>query len=532
MKRERRYFRQQATARGILAIDADALDIEIDVPDEPETETCDTVAVVNIRGPLEHHACWFWDSYDEIRERVAAAFASECKAVVLRLDSPGGDAAGCFELHKSLRAMRKTSGKPLHAYVDETAASAAYSIACACDTITLPESGRVGSIGVIGTLCDRSKQNERVGINVVLVTTGMHKGDGHPDRPIDDGAVAEMQRSVDQLGALFFKTVSRSRKMSVADVKALQARMLTGSKAVSARLADGVASWDEFLSSVGGASNDAEAPTKGTTDMKTLAQLKAAVLAATTDDERKLALSALESKYKKTVKKSEETEEDDGEGETEEEGEGETDAEDEEDGEDAEDEEDEADPPPPEDDDEGDEEDDEDAEDEEDGKKSKKSKARINSLIKAVAALTGKSNPREQLGALKAMADRIASAGRNDKRLRVLENNAKRERVTTMLKAARREGKITAKQIDHLRTQGMRDQKWLKGYLATLPKIVRSDEDASTFAEQTSATGGALTADQRRMAEMSAMQSGKPVEQVIKEINDRFAAASKATPRF
>jgi len=246
MKRE--VFRRQ----GALAVAPQAWGHEYDITIESGRdafELTDDVAVVDVNGPLVHHQNWCWDSYDEIRARVAEAMASPARSVVMRINSPGGDVEGCFELSRELRTMATTSGKPLLAYADGMAASAAYALACAAERIVVPSTGFVGSIGVVEALADQTGLDEKLGIRFAIVTSGERKADGNPHVAISSEAVAAMQVQVDGLADLFFDLVEELRGMPVAKAKALQASMVFGERAVKAGLADEVQTWAEFISS-------------------------------------------------------------------------------------------------------------------------------------------------------------------------------------------------------------------------------------------------------------------------------------------
>jgi len=209
------------------------------------------VASVMVVGPLSHHGGYFGgDTYDAIEARVAAALESAADVVVLKLDSPGGEGEGCFECARKLRTMTAAKGKRLVAYVDECAASAAYALACGASEIYLPASGRVGSVGVIQCAFDETAADAKNGLKVAVITSGARKADGNTHVALTPESQAEMQRNVDTLAALFFAHVAESRGMIPMDVQAMQAAMFTGADAVSAKLADGVVSWDALLSSL------------------------------------------------------------------------------------------------------------------------------------------------------------------------------------------------------------------------------------------------------------------------------------------
>lgn len=232
---------------GLLAIDPKAF-LEMFIPPAAAAENVDVggVTVVDISGPLTQRADYWCDSYDAILARVRAACDSSCTAVVLRVDSPGGDAQGCFETARELRAMCAAAGKPLYAFVTR-ACSAAYAIASAAQYIAVNETATVGSVGVLSTRVDYSAANAQQGVRVAFVTSGARKTDGHPDAPITEAELAAEQQIVDGLAAVFFGLVAEHRNVTPKAIEQLDARVLLGASAVSAGLADGVATFPTLL---------------------------------------------------------------------------------------------------------------------------------------------------------------------------------------------------------------------------------------------------------------------------------------------
>ncbi len=240
---------------GPLALSASALGLEFDLPNivgaAPFTPM-GTTAVVDIDGPLTNHSALLWESYDGIRQRAAAAFSSASESVVLRIDSPGGDAAGCFELARELRAMSEATGKPLYAHVDHMAASAAYAIACAAQKIVVTSTAQVGSVGIVLALVDQTEMDKAAGLNFAVITSGARKADHCPHVAISEDAKAAAQNEVDSLAALFFSVVADSRGITPDDVKALEAGVFRGARAVESRLADEVGTFRELLGTISG----------------------------------------------------------------------------------------------------------------------------------------------------------------------------------------------------------------------------------------------------------------------------------------
>lgn len=294
--------RQRFAPHGLLAVGPKAFGFIFDVPDEPTVEMRGDVAVVSIRGPLMHHHEWCFDSYDDIKARVASALERRPKAVVLNLDSPGGLVSGCFETAKELRALAAAAGVPLHAYVDGQATSAAYALACVGASITVPATGIVGSIGVIDTLVDATAQDAMFGVSFRMIASGARKTDGNPHSKISDDAVFAAQQRVDSLAEIFYAHVNAMRPaLGVDQVRALEAGLSHGAEAVALGLADTVGTLDDLLAML---ASGAQATNEGTSTMSAYDDAVAALREAAEGDgeeaeNAKRMLAALEGKGEK-----------------------------------------------------------------------------------------------------------------------------------------------------------------------------------------------------------------------------------------
>lgn len=213
-----------------------------------DDETCDPVRVINVRGPLVHHNSWWWCSYEDIQHEFQEALDDPtCEAVLLRIDSGGGHAAGMSEAIRAMRAAKSRAGKPVIAYVDEFACSAAYGVATVADEIWLPASGAVGSVGTMLTLYDETKANALAGLRVEVITSGDQKTDGHPDVPLSSATIARFRERVTTLAGLFVAQVAEARRMTPEAVSALQAGVFLGQRAIEVGLADRLASLTDTL---------------------------------------------------------------------------------------------------------------------------------------------------------------------------------------------------------------------------------------------------------------------------------------------
>lgn len=184
--------------------------------------------------------------YDAIRAAFLGAMRDRAvKALVFYFDSPGGDVAGCFDL-ADLIYRQRGKGKPIWAICAEVAYSAAYAIASACDRVTVPRTGGVGSIGVICMLVDYSKALKGAGVAVHFIVAGERKAEaGRAElQGVEAGVLKRLQTEIDAVADIFFRTVARNRGLSVAAVRAQEGDTYLGREGVARGLADTVCSPD------------------------------------------------------------------------------------------------------------------------------------------------------------------------------------------------------------------------------------------------------------------------------------------------
>jgi ClpP class serine protease len=239
---------QRFDRHGFLAVDPRAF-FELFIPPSSRANVrCGSVEVVEISGPLVQRDEMWCDSYEAIRARFTAALASDATAIVLRFDSPGGDASGCFETARALRTEALAARKPLYVYIDK-ACSAAYALASAATHgIGIGDTCCAGSIGVLSSRPDYTAQNTAAGVRYAFVVSGSRKLDGNPDFPITEAEIAETQRHVDSLAVKFFALLEENRlQLSAASVASFDGAVFYGEDAVANGLADAVLTFDEML---------------------------------------------------------------------------------------------------------------------------------------------------------------------------------------------------------------------------------------------------------------------------------------------
>lgn len=214
----------------------------------------DGVAVIPVVGTLVHrgstpNAMSGLTGYDALGKWFEAALAdSSVSAILLEMDTPGGEVAGAFDFADRVYAAR--GQKPVTAMVSDLAASAGYLIASAAGEIITTRTGRAGSVGVVTAHIDYSKALDNEGVVVTHIYSGAHKVDGHPFAPLPEEVKARWQADIQNLYQLFIQTVARNRGMTVDAVQATEALMYMGAAAVSEGFADKVSTLEATLAAM------------------------------------------------------------------------------------------------------------------------------------------------------------------------------------------------------------------------------------------------------------------------------------------
>jgi len=215
------------------------------------TPTGGTIAVVPILGGLTYRSVSYWDdtSYTAILSGFRKALADPgVAAILLDVDSPGGEVAGLPELAEEIFQAR--GQKPIWAVVNQDALSAAYWLASAADRVLIPPMGRAGSVGVLLVHRDFSGMLDADGVKFTAIHAGARKVDFAPWAPLSEEALGVAQRDVFAAYDLFVRAVARNRGISESDVRKTEAGVFAGQAAVDAGLADAVADWPEAVALV------------------------------------------------------------------------------------------------------------------------------------------------------------------------------------------------------------------------------------------------------------------------------------------
>lgn len=209
------------------------------------------VAVLDVHGALAHRTQMTADStailgYQQIARNLEAALADDSvHAILLDIDSPGGEVSGAFELAEQIRAA--DARKPVYAIADSLAASAGYLIISGARQIAVAPTGYVGSIGVVMTHVDLSRRLANEGLAVTHIYAGAHKVDGSPYQPLPETTRARFQTEIDALYDQFVTAVASARRLDPAAVRATEAAVFRAQAAIDARLADRLATPDTLI---------------------------------------------------------------------------------------------------------------------------------------------------------------------------------------------------------------------------------------------------------------------------------------------
>ncbi|MGE0191179.1 MAG: S49 family peptidase [Planctomycetota bacterium] len=183
--------------------------------------TQEGVGILPLHGPSMKARSKYggYSTVDARRQLRAMAADERVGAILLHIDSPGGHVAGTKELADDVAAVGEA--KPVHAYIEDAGASAAYWVASQAKTVTANAMAMVGSLGTFTVLYDLSKMAEMEGVQVHVVSTGERKGAAAPGTPVTDEDLAEAQRLVDGFDAFFRAGVRDGRELGAKESSAI-----------------------------------------------------------------------------------------------------------------------------------------------------------------------------------------------------------------------------------------------------------------------------------------------------------------------
>lgn len=199
---------------------------------------CGLQSYTNLENTLTRavHDGWSVRDGDTVRQH-------EVRGILLDMDSPGGEAAGCFEFCDRVAELKDRV--PIVALANASCCSGAYAIAAACSRVYATPSAHVGSIGVIVMHTDLSGALAKKGMRVTFITAGTQKAAGNSFEPLPEDVRAEIQASIDAMHSTFIDHVARHRPMSAEAIRATEARVYGADEALKLGLVDAIAPYEQ-----------------------------------------------------------------------------------------------------------------------------------------------------------------------------------------------------------------------------------------------------------------------------------------------
>ncbi|HCS40389.1 MAG TPA: signal peptide peptidase SppA [Anaerolineaceae bacterium] len=234
-------------------LSAEEVQMRINGATRPSERTAGAIAVLPLFGTIVPRANLFTNASGATSAEIFGKRFDELindpsvGAIILDVDSPGGQVAGIEEVSKKIFESR--GRKPVVAVANHLAASAAYWIATAADELVVTPSGEVGSIGVYAAHQDLSESLAKEGVKVTMISEGKYKTEGNPYEPLSEESKAAIQERVSEVYDSFIKAVARNRGVKPADVREGfgEGRVVSAKKAVQLGMADRVGTLDETI---------------------------------------------------------------------------------------------------------------------------------------------------------------------------------------------------------------------------------------------------------------------------------------------
>ena len=198
------------------------------------------VAIVELEGIIT-------DVDDVVRDLKSHRENPAVRAVVMRINSPGGVVGPTQELHDAILRVRQ-AGKPVVASLGAVAASGGYYAAVACDQIYANPGTLTGSIGVIMQLANVEQLMKKVGVDYVVVKAGAYKDIGNMGRPMTPEERRVLQALLDDIHAQFIGAVAAGRKLEREDVaRFADGRVFSGTQAKALKMVDALGGLEDAV---------------------------------------------------------------------------------------------------------------------------------------------------------------------------------------------------------------------------------------------------------------------------------------------
>lgn len=209
------------------------------------------VGVIDVLGPLTYRADMFealcgMTSYQTIVKKFDLLVSEGVETIVLYADGPGGEAYGAFETGRYLREAADKAGIKLVSYVDGLSASATYAITASAHEVIINPEASAGSIGVVVSLLNNSKNLEMNGLERTFVYAGENKIPYSTDGSFREDFLNEIQNRVDSLYLEFIDYVASMRDVSSETIMDTKAGVFGAKEALDIGLVTSIKTRQEF----------------------------------------------------------------------------------------------------------------------------------------------------------------------------------------------------------------------------------------------------------------------------------------------
>lgn len=197
-----------------------------------DLSTDDRIALIRVEGVI-------LDSQTTIGELKRFSENPSVKAIVIRIDSPGGGVVPSQEIYDAVKRVRSKNNKAVIASMGSVAASGGYYIAAATDRIVANPGTLTGSIGVIMETANVEGLLQKIGVEGVVIKSGKYKDIGSPLRKMSADDRGLLQAVMDDVHKQFIEAVAEGRSLELRAAQALaDGRIFTGRQAKEAKLVD------------------------------------------------------------------------------------------------------------------------------------------------------------------------------------------------------------------------------------------------------------------------------------------------------
>ncbi|GFO64670.1 signal peptide peptidase SppA [Geomonas paludis] len=207
--------------------------------DEDTRAGGDGVGIVEVKGVIV-------DGQETIRQLRAMKKDDHAKAVVLRVDSPGGVVGPSQEIYAAVKDLTKT--KKVVVSMGSVAASGGYYVSAPASLIYANPGTITGSIGVLMKFSNLEGLMDKVGMKAFTIKTGKFKDTGSPSRTMTDEEKAMLQGVIDSTHGQFVKAVAQGRRLPEEQVRGIaDGRIFSGEQALALKLVDRIGSMQDAI---------------------------------------------------------------------------------------------------------------------------------------------------------------------------------------------------------------------------------------------------------------------------------------------